>query len=248
MQTNPVYIKHAKLLRINKAGYPTVVRPEYEQLWAPFTKSQVAREIFTLYGHDTKMFLAARAIAFVSFLETQTSSPLNPLHKYSTLNFTRELLKQLHRAWPKIFSLRFKKMRLTEFEYGDTHIKMDPRFNKFLNMSVFPSVSLYKIMTVRGKLDATLAKLNGYMYTTFPDALKTPVVTVSPSNVRNIPLYQWHPMFTEMGIRVYIKRLSKEILALRVDFDVPHMLPVGDSNIRVFSKYLERNISTFKFF
>lgn len=248
MKTNPVYIKHAKLLKVSKEGYPESVRPEYKQLWVPFTKSLVAREIFTLYGKDTKMFTAARAVAFVSFLETQTSKPLNPLHKYSTVNFTKELLKQLSRAWPEIFNQRFKKSRLTEFEYGDTHIKVEPRFNKFLNMVVFPSVSLFKIMTVRGPLDATLAKLNGYLYTSFPDALKVPRVMVSPSNVRNIPLYQWHPLFTEMGIRVYIKRLSKEIVALRVDFDVPHMLPVGSSNIRVFSKFLERTISTFKFF
>lgn len=248
MKTNPVYLKHAKALRVNKDGYPEAVRPEYKPLWAPFTKSLVAREIFTLYGKDNKMFMAARAMSFVSFLETQTSKPLNPLYKYSTVNFTKELLKQLARAWPEIFGQRFKKSRLTEFEYGDTHIKIDPRFNKFLNMAVFPAVSLFKIMTVRGPLDATLAKLNGYLYTSFPDALKVPTVTTSPSNVKNIPLYQWHPLFTEIGIRVYIKRLSKEIVALRVDFDVPHMLPVGSSNIRVFSKFLERTISTFKFF
>lgn len=248
MQTNPVYLQHAKLLRVNKEGYPTIVRPEYAQLWAPFTKSKVAHEIFILYGHDKVMFNSARAFAFVSFLETQTSTPFKPIHKYTTQSFTNSVLKQLHRAWPNIFSKRFRKARLDEFEYGDTYVKLQPRFNKFLNMCVFPTVSLFKVMTVRGPLDSMLGRLNGYLYVTFPEGLKVPTVSTSPSNVKNIPLYQWHPLFTEMGIRVYIKRLSKEIMALRVDFDIPHLIPVGSKNIRVFSKFLERSVSTFKFF
>ena len=217
---NKILEKHSKIIRAGPEG-PRIVKPDFLDLYPRFLESESCKHIDKLYKKDDAD--AIKQILFVSFVKTRSSSGL--IKPYDPSTYSVDCLVSLSKFF-STFNRFFKVKRLADFRFAYSCSEIKTGNNKFINAFAFPNITLC-YLAKHTDLDRLLSSVRGSLYKDFPDVLKVDGRTYRPDNLHSIPIYQWFYIANNSGVSFYAKRVGKNELALRCEFDIPFVLPLG---------------------
>lgn len=242
---NPIYKKFKKILKLDKLGMPTIVKPEYYPLWDAFIKTLVAKSIKSVYK-DPMQAQVVTAALFISHLHTLKSNPTSSSPPYRPEEFSILLLKYFATTFPKLLGPTLKKMLFNKLLFGNRFVRVTSGYNKFLNSHIYPNVTVVQMLTVNGNLDQALSAIKHYSKLD-PSKLKTSNFKVAAKNLTTLPIYNWTYFTTISGIKFFLYRYDKNVLALRLEFDLPFILTQGNEPKRVMELRIIKMLKNIKF-
>lgn len=238
--------EHAKRISFHGDSFPEILRLDSEdglELWNAFHATQPIKDLKTVYGKNADNYIA---ILFVNYMLTRSSNPFIMGRKYDPKTFSLKLLIAILKTVNSKLNTFFHKKNLSQFSPSNRLVVLEQNYSKFLNTFTLPNVSIFQnIILKRGNLDTALNALRGYMYKDFPDQLKAPERPLTLDYVKTQHNSKWFYLGSADGISVYIRRVDKEILNLKISFDIPFVLPLGTVNKQSFYNLVVRSLNSF---
>ena len=241
--TSKTILKHSKLIGASDSG-PKIIRDQYSDVFFKFLDTQTAQEIKSLFIKTYEQYIQ---ILFVSVMLNRTSNPFVQGKQYEPSLFSIDCMQELSYYFTKAFKQEFKRKRLDIFNFTDRYVNVSSKSKSaLLNSLVFPKIIIIQHLH-KHDMDRTLNALKGYMYRDFPREFTIPKVKPALDTLHASPIYQWYFYGEYSGFKVYMKRVTSDILAMRVEFDMPHILPLGKFTESSMIALLKRQIQTFSF-
>lgn len=241
--TNKVVEKHARLIGYSAKG-PQIINPQFMELFDKFLTTQTAKELKILFK-DT--YEKMTQILFVSVLLNRTSKPFVGSKKYEPSLFSVDCLKELGRHFTASFKYELKRKRIDVFSFADRYVYVHPKSkSKLLNAMVFPKIVLIQNLK-SAEMDKVLNSLKGYMYKDFPNEFKVATYNIALDSLHTNPIYQWHFYGHFNGFKVFMRRVRKDTLTMRIEFDIPFILPLGKFSESSMTALIKRTIGSFDF-
>lgn len=241
--TNKVVEKHAKLIGYSDEG-PTIIKPQYMELFEKFLTTQTAKEIKLLFKDTYSKMIQ---ILFISVLLNRTSRPFRSGKTYEPSLFSVECLRDLGKYFTSAFKQEFKRRRIDVFDFADNYVYVHPKSkSKLLNALVFPRVVMIQHLK-SADMDRVINSLRGYMYKDFPREFAVPGFNIALDALHNSPIYHWHFYGHFSGFKVFMRRVRKDTLCMRIEFDLPFILPLGKFSELSMVSLLKKTISSFDF-
>lgn len=205
-----------------------------------FCKSDLMKTV--LLPYSTSMAPIICALSYVSFSLNQMSNP------YRTSFNLRPLVNTIMRSYCESFNKlvkdELKKRRLDMFAQGSRYFHITNNFNPDLDAFVQPRVVMIQLLLPKhGSLDDNLTKVEGYMFKSRRHE------ALSPANIRydllpTLPIYKWMMLCNTNGVDVHLLRPNKNLLALRLEFPIPLIIPTAGLNKTTvenkFKEYLDK--------
>lgn len=222
---------------------PKILRPEYaDVLWPKFLNTRTVKDVKSLYGTDADHYLA---VLFVNYLLNVKSDALMQGKAYEPSRFSVLLLTALLRTVNRKLTDFFTRKNLLIFQQSSRKIDVEDHYSPFLHAAALPSVNLYQNLIINKSMDATLHSMKGFLYPDFPDALKFDKV-YSIDDLHKVPNFKWFYLGNTNGIVMHLKRIDKEIICLKITFDIPFVLPLGKFTKGSFHNLLVRSLNSFR--
>lgn len=238
--------EHAKRISFHGESFPEILRLDTDdgrELWQAFLETQPVKDLKIVYGKNADNYIA---ILFVNYMLTRTSNPFILGRKYDPKTFSLKVLIAVLKTVNTKLNNFFHKKHLLQFSPSTRSVDVESNFSKFLNAFALPTVSIYQnVVLKRGNMESALSGLKGYLYRDFPEQLKVPDRPLNIDALKNHHNSKWFFVGSVDGISVYIRRMDKEILNLKISFDIPFVLPLGTLNKQSFYNLLVRSLNSF---
>ena len=212
-----------KYLKYESDG-PHILKPEFlGETYAEFCKTPVAKTIAKNFSKSANADTSV-AIAYASFVENRSSKAFKRPLEVNII--TRIQLESFKQAFPTLMGTELTRKQFGMYSQGTRLIKVDLNYDKSLNLSLFPkAVAVQLLMAKRSTIDAVLTKQIGYAFKEVPQELRKGTAQIS--SLLNLPIYQWVFYASINGVNVSMKRVNKDLLAMRFEFALPFVLPLG---------------------
>jgi hypothetical protein len=238
--------KQKSLIGYDSESYPSILNLdtyEGEKLWNAFLECQTVKDVRSLYGKNSDIYIS---ILFINYFLGLTSKPFRQGKKYSPEALSLKLLTATLKTVNRKLNSFFYRKGLLKFSQSNREISIGENYSTFLNAFVLPNVVIYQNLIIKNNdLDSELNRLKGYLFKEFPRQLTKPSKPVSIQNLKNHNISQWHYLETVDGITVSIRRIDSQILNLRISFDMPFIFPVGNLNKTSFYNLILRSLNSF---
>lgn len=238
--------EHAKRISFHGDSFPEILRLDSKdgaELWSAFHDTQPVKDMKTVYGKNADNYIA---MLFVNYMLTRSSNPFIMGRKYDPKTFSLKMVIAILKTVNTKLNAFYHKKNLLQFTPSSRLVQLDPNYSKFLNTFNMPKVNMYQNLVLkRGTLDSVLNGLRGYMYKDFPDQLKAPDRPISLDRVKDLHNSKWFYLGDANGMSVYILRVDKEIVCLKISFDIPFVLPLGTLNKQSFYNLIVRSLNSF---
>lgn len=212
-----------KYLKYKPDG-PHILKPEFlGETYTEFCKTPIAKRIANNFSKSTNAETSV-AIAYASFVENRSSKAFKKPLEVNTI--TRIQLDSFKQSFPSLIGSELTRRQFGRYMQGTRLVKVELNYDKSLNISAFPkAVAIQLLMAKRSTIDAVLTNQIGYAFKEVPSELRTGSTQIS--SLLNLPIYQWVFYTSINGITISLKRVNKDLLALRFEFDIPFILPLG---------------------
>lgn len=235
--------KQATYIKHQSDSYPSIIKQgDGDALWQKFLETRTVQDIKTLYGKDAEIYTA---ILFINYLQNLKTNSLQMGKKYEPSSFSVALITMLLRTVnTKLFEF-FRRKNLLVFQQSSRKIDIDDHYNIFLHANALPSVNIYQNLITSKKMDQVLNSLRGFLFKDFPQPLAFDKV-YNIDQLANVPNFKWFYLGQTNGITLHLKRIDKEILCLKITFDIPFVLPLGKFTKGSFHNFLVRTLNSFR--
>lgn len=238
--------QHAKRVGHNPDSFPYILNLDSEDgnlLWSKFLATQPAKDIKTLYRDLSDQYLS---LLFVNYLMNLKSNPFKQGKIYHPQSLSLKMLIAVMKTVNTRLNTLFHRKRLLQFSPANRQVHLDSNFSKFLNAFSVPNVVIFQNLVLkRGNFETALSSLRGYLYKDFPTQLIKPDRAIKIESLHKHNKMQWFYIGSADGISVSIRRIDDQVLNLRISFDIPFVLPLGNLNKQTFHNLIVRSLNSF---
>lgn len=221
--------KYSSVLKVSDIG-PMVLRAPYldsdeSQPFTEFCKLPQVQDLLAPYSQkSTKDFFSS--LAYTAFISDRASNAF--ARRIDFKSISRALVVSFTESFRGLIKDELKRKGLHSFTPIQRHIQIDKNYDASLNALVRPNVVLIQEVRPENNIHANhaLSRLAGYAFRVIPKELQVSK-PVKFNGLYRVPSYGWVHITNASGINISMIRYDDSKLALRFEFTIPYLLPVG---------------------